>query len=684
MWQKSIDIGTIIEMRDCVAGLTRLDFSVYDGTGRLLVPFISDDPIAKMATSSAALMEEYEGFVRDSIEKAILRRGASLFKGPMNQYQCFIPAQTGDASLVMVGTSFYTSAKEIEDFLAQRGPDYGLSVQEVRSLTKGMVFIDLRGISEICGNVHRLFNLSLREHYEKNLNIERYRRLRTIVDLLSEIEQDMDEDRIYTLISDTIIFLFGGDTVSIMTQTPDKFIPVLTTGRFKRQVEMNILRTDNAAIMDAIRNHRPLICTEAIDLLRLGYPDEITSLYLFPISLKDETFGLLGIFNSRFSRDEIDSISKLCNLAGCVLRTISFQKMYARNIRDLSAMNLAAINLSTAFKDPDALYESIVEIASRLTNAEKASLMLPGEEERGELLIRAVKGMNKWIARNIRIKSGEGIAGRVYRDGSPLIISDIEKDLSARKRPNYKTGSFVSIPLKIGEETIGVLNLSDKVSGEVFSEADMSFLHYFASYASIAIRGAHYYKISEEMRTLSITDSLTGLFNRRYFDDRLFEELQRATRYDSVFSLAIFDIDDFKLFNDTEGHLAGDEILKAIADISRDSLRSIDIIARFGGEEFSIIMPQTGRDEAFGVAERVRKNIRNLMPLSWKNFPHERITVSVGVATFPMDGRDARSLIKSADKALYRAKVSGKDKTVASETDDPLNEDMPLRNTAPF
>ncbi len=683
MWQKLIDIGTIIEMRDCVAGLTRLDFSVYDGTGHLLVPFISDDPIIKMAASSAALREEYERFARDSIEKAILRRGASLFKGPMNQYQCFIPAQTGDISLVMVGSSLYTSAKEIEEFLLQRGPGYGLSVQEVRSLTKGMVFIDLRGISEICGNVHRLFNLSLREHYEKNLNMERYRRLRTIVDLLSEIEQDMTEDKIYTLISDTIIFLFGGDTVSIMTQTLDKFIPVLTTGRFKRQVEMNILKADNAAIMDAIKNHRPVICTEAIDLLRFGYPDEITSLYLFPISLKDETFGLLGIFNSQFSRDAIDSISKLCSLAGCVLRTISLQRMYSKNIRDLTAINLAAINLGPAFKDPDALYESIVEIASRLTNAEKASLMLPGEE-RGELLVRAVKGMNKWIARNIRIRAGEGIAGKVYKDGSPLIISDIERDLSARKRPNYRTGSFVSIPLRIGDETIGVLNLSDKVSGEVFSEADMTFLQYFASYASIAIRGAHYYKISEEMRTLSITDSLTGLFNRRYFDDRLFEELLRATRYESVFSLAIFDIDDFKLFNDTEGHLAGDEVLKAIANISRDSLRSIDIIARFGGEEFSIIMPQTGREEAFGVAERVRKNIRNLMPLNWKNFPHERITVSVGVATFPMDGRDARSLIKSADKALYRAKVSGKDKTVTSETDDPLNEDMHLRKTAPL
>jgi diguanylate cyclase (GGDEF)-like protein len=164
------------------------------------------------------------------------------------------------------------------------------------------------------------------------------------------------------------------------------------------------------------------------------------------------------------------------------------------------------------------------------------------------------------------------------------------------------------------------------------------------------------------------------LFNRRYFNERLFEELERGIRYDYVFSLAIFDLDDFKLFNDTEGHLAGDEVLRAVAEISKESLRSIDIISRFGGEEFSIIMPQTDRDEALLVAERVRKNIRDLMPVRWKVFPHERITVSIGLATFPTDGKDANTLIRNVDKALYKAKLTGKDRTVPWEAFNPLQE----------
>jgi diguanylate cyclase (GGDEF)-like protein len=356
---------------------------------------------------------------------------------------------------------------------------------------------------------------------------------------------------------------------------------------------------------------------------------------------------------------------KLSSFSAFLLRTIKAQAVLDANISNFTSLN-KALDAGPAFHDPDTLYESIVEVSSRLMDAEKVSLMLP-EEEQQELFITAVKGINKWIAKNIRVRIGEGVAGRVYQEGKALIVSDIENSLSTAKKPNYRTGSFASIPLKIGDESIGVLNLADKVGDEVFSEEDMMFLRCFASYASIAIKGSQYYRKSEELRTLSNTDSLTGLFNRRYFNDRLFEELERGGRYDYVFSLAIFDLDDFKLFNDSEGHLAGDAVLKAVADVARESLRSIDIISRFGGEEFSIIMPQTDREEALVVAERVRKNIRDLIPVSWKVFPREKITVSVGLATFPGGGKNAKTLIRNVDKALYRAKLTGKDKTVVWE-----------------
>ena len=191
----------------------------------------------------------------------------------------------------------------------------------------------------------------------------------------------------------------------------------------------------------------------------------------------------------------------------------------------------------------------------------------------------------------------------------------------------------------------------------------MTLLRSFASYASIALERSMYYNLADQMRGLSITDFLTSLFNRRYFEERFFEELQRSERHNLSFSLAIIDIDDFKLFNDTEGHLAGDDVLKNIANIAKESLRVIDVIARFGGEEFIVIMPQTEKEEAFLVAERIRKSVKEQLPHTWKVFPRENITITAGVATFPSDGKDRKELIRNADKALYKGKMEGKDKT---------------------
>jgi len=669
MWSQLVDLGVLIELRDCIAGMTKSDFSAYDDRGRLLIPPLSDDPIIDTFAETEKGKGEQALFMKNALEKAVLRKGPSLTKGPMNQYHAFIPVHTADRRIVLAGNAFYASSKDLEDFISLKGAGYRLSIKDMALWKRKITPRDLRSIATICEYVHRLVNLTVKNNYEKNLFRERGLKTSAIMELFSEVERDMSKDRLYSLLCDAMLFLFGGDTASVMVRTGDQYLPVVTSGNLRSQVEKIPLRCEVSIISDAVSNRRAAICNESMELLRLGYPEEVESLYLFPLAIKDEPLGLLCVFNSPLSGEDCGSIMKLCSFSAFLLKTIMVQEVSDTNASTFISLN-RALDMSPAFQDQDTLYESIVELSSQLTDAEKVSLMLPGGEQQ-ELLITAVKGINKWIAKNIRVKIGEGVAGRVYQEGKALIVRDIESNLSTAKKPNYRTGSFASIPLKIGDESIGVLNLADKISGEVFSEEDMMFLRYFASYASIAIRGSQYYRQSEELRTLSVTDPLTSLFNRRYFNDRLYEELERGIRYDYVFSLAIFDIDDFKLFNDTEGHLAGDEVLKAVAEISKESLRSIDIISRFGGEEFSIIMPQTNREEALLVAERVRKNIRDLLPASWKAFPHDRVTVSVGLATFPADGKDAKTLIRNVDKALYRAKLTGKDKTVVWETFNP-------------
>jgi diguanylate cyclase (GGDEF)-like protein len=651
-----IDIGSLIEMRDCIVDLTKLDFSVYDESGRLLVSSLSEDPLSLLAG------EKHADFVKTCIGKAVMRKGVSMFKGPIGEHRCFIPVQAGESVIVFASNSFYTSAKDLDAFLVSRGSACGLSADNAKSLTRKIAFRDLKDVSDICRNAFRLYALFLRDGIEKNLNRERYKKVRTLMDLFSDIDQNtITEEGVFDILCDGIIFLFAGDTVSLMMGSGEVFTPLLTAGRAKEAAGRVSLKRDSFLVADMLRSGKPVSCRETMELLRLGYGEEITALQVFPLFQGDRIFSLLCVFNSHLSEEDSDSISKLCRFSEFLLEHIRHRRSCARHTSNMKAMEFASSNLS-GFTEPEALYESIIEISSRCIDSEKASLMMP-DEDSGELLIKATRGMNKWIAKNIRVGIGRGIAGKVFREGIPIVTSCDEEDLPSKRRPNYRTGSFLSMPLKIGEETIGVLNFADKRTGEAFSEADTEFLSHFASYAAMAIRASQYYQMSEQLRTLSITDSLTGLFNRRYFDSRLFEELQRATRYDTVFTLAIFDIDDFKRFNDTEGHAAGDDVLKTLANIARESLRSIDILARFGGEEFSIIMPQTDKDEAFLVAERVRMNIREFMPAGWKKFPFDKLTVSIGIATFPADGKDAKALIRCADKALYRAKVTGKDRT---------------------
>jgi diguanylate cyclase (GGDEF)-like protein len=162
----------------------------------------------------------------------------------------------------------------------------------------------------------------------------------------------------------------------------------------------------------------------------------------------------------------------------------------------------------------------------------------------------------------------------------------------------------------------------------------------------------------EDWERLATTDSVTELANRRAFHDRLREEIARAQRYSYPFLLLMLDIDNFKSYNDTLGHPVGDQVLRAVAQVLRDTVREGDLVARYGGEEFSAILPLTGANQGRVVAERLREAVER------HEFPHRRITVSIGAAEFDADASDAEGLIQSADRALYAAKAAGKNLVV--------------------
>ncbi len=658
------DFDAISSLQTHLSDLTGLTLALYGGSGNMILPPVNENKVLVTIKSFTNNRDSHADFIRKSIDRSAHRSDVSIFKGPADQYYFFLPLRVHDSLFVIAGGGIYLSDEDFRIFYHREGHRYGLDPRQFEAWLPEITVRTLQDMQNTARRIRSLFSLLMETSRQQRVSDRKFRVMKIIMSLISDMKIDKPVDTIFDILGDMLLFLFNVDSVSILIKDKTLFKPIRTAGRLKKQLEkMPINITGHFA--ETVERLEPFSSESVMDILRMGLSDEVLSINAFPIVADGKVAGIVGLFNSHIYEEDAGIIAEICRVVGFILKTIELQQMHSRYMRDVNVISTAAEHI-VPVKDSEKLYEAILETSVRLAEAEKGSLMLTDGDNTSYLTIKAARGINKRLQGEIRIRAGEGIAGRVFQEGLPVVVEDIGTNewVHASKKPKYKTGSFISLPLRIGEKTIGVLNISDKASGEIFSGEDLSVLRSFASYASIALDRATYYTLAGHLRELAITDVLTGLFNRRYFEERFYEELHRSARHNLFFSLAMIDIDDFKLFNDSEGHLAGDEILKSIAYIAKDMLRISDVIARFGGEEFAVIMPQTEKDEALLVTERIRTSIKEQIARTWKDFPREAVTISIGIATYPADGRDRKDLIRSADKALYRAKMEGKDRTV--------------------
>jgi diguanylate cyclase (GGDEF)-like protein len=371
-----------------------------------------------------------------------------------------------------------------------------------------------------------------------------------------------------------------------------------------------------------------------------------------PLMVRDHVVGVLDCQSenlNHFDSETIDLLTLFSTQASMALQNARLYSLERHRASQLEAINAIAQQM-TAVLDLKELLSKVCLLIQQAFELCQVSVLLTDEED---LVLRASHGkLTGRIAEGGRLPSEQGLWQRSLAAGKTLIENDAKavSDLGLCA----ETGSSMCIPLVSFGQTLGVLVLETSRAG-AFNVNDTQSLESVADICATAIQNAYYV---ERVKQLAYLDGLTGIFNRRFFELRIVEEIDRARRYGTGMAVLMIDIDQFKRLNDEFGHLLGDEVLRQVSSIFHQQLRKIDVLCRYGGEEFAILLSQTNAVHALGVAEKLRKTVE-----AWQ-FPGvpRPVTISAGTANYSEHGSTRDELVKAADAGLYAAKQAGRNR----------------------
>jgi diguanylate cyclase (GGDEF)-like protein len=313
----------------------------------------------------------------------------------------------------------------------------------------------------------------------------------------------------------------------------------------------------------------------------------------------------------------------------------------------------------TSSLDLDSILQTIMEKMAEYFRPDTWSLLMI-DHERDEMYFAIAVGTAAEALKNVRLKVGEGVAGYVAQHGERVIVPDVYSDPRFAKRidemTRWETRSVVCFPLRSGSRVLGVIQLVN-VDMDHFGDQEIYFLQSLCDYAAIAIENA---RAVEKIQELTITDDCTGLFNARHLYKTLETEVYRSARFGYEFTVLFIDLDHFKYVNDTHGHLIGSKLLAEVGYLVKAHLRLIDYAFRYGGDEFVVLLPQTGKDAGLVVAKRLRDNLR--AGLFCRNEAlNLNVRASIGLATYPQDAKTPHDIIRQADEMMYLVKNTTRD-----------------------
>ncbi|WP_408956282.1 diguanylate cyclase [Natroniella sp. ANB-PHB2] len=417
-----------------------------------------------------------------------------------------------------------------------------------------------------------------------------------------------------------------------------------------------VLRAKNIYIIKDLVNSHLGECFSIKD-------DKFKSMLVSPIFIEENVKGVMFFLEKEvnyFNINDLLAIRTIANQAPLLIKKARVFEKMERNVASLSILQRTSNEINSTLNLEEVLERTVDMIMGTMGVSMVYLFLFDQKVEKLNLVSSA--GIPDNNEKEDLIFAIKTIAKDVIKEGKLIIQDDISQKIED-KFNLFNIMSIISIPLKVRGEYIGAINAVQTDFKRNFREADKRFLTTLSNQVAISIENARMYKQMEEMAT---KDGLTKLYNHSYFQKALKKELNKAKRYQRELSLLMLDIDNFKAFNDTYGHQAGDEVLKELAQVLMDNTREPDLVARYGGEEFAIILPETDRQGAIKLGRRLNQAVRDMV-VEYKE-EKLKVTISIGVSTC-CPKQHAESLINAADKALYQAKEEGKDKLCIADGD---------------
>lgn len=336
-------------------------------------------------------------------------------------------------------------------------------------------------------------------------------------------------------------------------------------------------------------------------------------------------------------------------------------KMLGALVHDLSLLYEIGQDVNSMI-ELDELYPAITNVLQERLRLDKFAILL--KDETGEILqVKTSFGFTESDhIKDMNFRVGEGVTGEAVAKAETIYVKDTTSEgrFLHYKGERIVEGSFLTMPLVFKKDVLGAINFH-RPTVSAFADEEIKLLELVASQVALAIENS---KLYTKARELSVKDELTGLYNRRHFQTVLQVEWKRAVRFHRSLSLLMVDADHFKNYNDTYGHLHGDRVLRELASILRHNIREIDTVARFGGEEFIVLLPDTDKKGAIAVGEKLRRLVEVHRFIDTATQAPTPITISIGIAAYPDDVRELDDLIDHADIALYDAKDAGRNRVV--------------------